>query len=146
MSTMQSDSQQKSLALSIACGRTVRSWAKHHEVDFTEAYDTSIESGFLKLVETARLRVADRMVGRLTRGADVAIAQLVRLCTKSSSDSIRLSASRAILTHWLKVSQHFYVKVKIKALEEFLERIDNKVKAREGRRQYPYPIPRPAGQ
>ena len=81
---------------------------------------------------TARFRVADRMVGIIdSSGANNAIAQLRPwLCTKSSSDSIRLSASRAILTHWLKVSQHFYVKVKIKALEEFLERIDNKVKAR----------------
>jgi hypothetical protein len=145
MSTI-ADNEKESLALSIACGRTVRSWAKQRDVDFTEAYELSIQNEFRRLVETARLRVADRMVGRLTRGADVAIAQLVRLCTKSASDSIRLSASRAILTHWLKVSQHFYVKVKIKALEEFLDQLDNKVKARDARRQSPYPIPRPAGQ
>ncbi len=62
-------------------------------------------------------------------------------------NSIRLSASRAILTHWLKVSQHFYVKVKIKALEEFLDQLDNKVKAREGRPQVAYPrMTAPAGQ
>jgi hypothetical protein len=146
MSTMQSDNEKESLALSIACGRTVQSWAKRHAVEFTEAYEISIQNEFRPRVETARLRVADRMVGKLTSGANIAIAQLVRLCTKSASDSIRLSASRAILTHWLKVSQHFYVKVKIKALEEFLDRLDNKVKAREGRRQYPYPRTAPAGQ
>ncbi len=97
MSTMPIENQQKSLALGVACGRSVRSWARRHEIDFTTAYEWSVQKEFRLLVDRARLRVADFMVGRLVRAARLAIDQLVLLCTRSESDAVRLSASRAAL-------------------------------------------------
>jgi hypothetical protein len=106
MSVLENDTLKKSLALSIACGKPVRSWAKRHNVDYRTAYEYSIQCEFRPLVELYRLRVADRMVGRLLRAARLAIRELLRLSTKSSSDTVRLSASREILSYWLKVSKH----------------------------------------
>ena len=95
MNTVLDDKQMKSLALGIARGRSVWSWARRHAVDFATAYDWSIQNENRELVDVARMRIADRLVGRLVGAAKLAIDQLVRLCTRSASDAVRLSASRA---------------------------------------------------
>ena len=115
MTTTLSDNLQRSLALVSACGHSVRSWAKRHGVDCEEAYEWSLQKEFRALVELTRLRVADRMVGKLIRGARLAIDQLVSLCTRSKSEAIRLSACRALLTHWVPISRHFTVKGKMRS-------------------------------
>ena len=107
MNTVLDDKQMKSLALGIARGRSVWSWARRHAVDFTTAYDWSIQNENRELVDVARMRVADRLVGRLVGAAKLAIDQLVRLCTRSASDTVRLSASRALLHWWFKASELF---------------------------------------
>ncbi len=126
MSTMLTDILEKSLVVRVACGRSVRSWAKRHGVDVATACERSLENGFRKLVDITRLRVADRMVGKLTSGATFAIDQLIWLCRKSKSDTVRLSASRALLAHWLSVSRIFDTKSKIKELNEWMDRIEEK--------------------
>jgi len=122
MTTMSIDNQRESLALTVACGRSVKSWAKRHDVAIRRAFEWYMQSEFHKLVETARMRVVDRMVGRLLGGASRAITELVRLCTRSASDAIRLSASRALLAHWVKVSEHFELASRMTAVEEHYER------------------------
>ena len=126
MSTMPIENQQKSLALGVACGRSVRSWARRHEIEFTTAYEWSVQKEFRLLVDRARLRVADFMVGRLVRAARLAIDQLVRLCTRSDSDAVRLSASRALLTYWMKVDTHFVLSAKMDEIEVCLDERDKR--------------------
>jgi hypothetical protein len=138
MSTMPIENQQKSLALGVACGRSVRLWARRHDVDFTTAYEWSIQNEFRDLVELARLRVADCMVGRLVRGARSAIDQLVRLCTKADSDATRLSASRALLTYWMKVNEHFYIVGSIRQLKERVNHLERLKKSGEWFPPTPY--------
>jgi hypothetical protein len=121
MNTMPIENQQKSLALGVACGRSVRSWARRHEIEFTTAYEWSVQKEFRLLVDRARLRVADFMVGRLVRAARLAIDQLVLLCTRSESDAVRLSASRALLTYWMKVDRHFVLHAKMDGIEVCLD-------------------------
>jgi hypothetical protein len=118
MNTTPVDSQRESLALSVACGRSVRLWAKHHDVEFTMAFEWYLQQEFRDLVELNRLRVADRLVGRLLRGAGLAVGQLIKLCTKCPSAAIRLSASRALLTHWITVSDHASMSGRVRAIEE----------------------------
>ena len=129
MSTMPIEIQQKSLALGVACGRSVRSWARRHEIEFTTAYEWSVQKEFRLLVDRARLRVADFMVGRLVRAAKSAIDQLVWLCTRSESDSIRLSASRALLDYWIKVDRHFVLHAKMDGIEVRLHERDKEKQA-----------------
>ena len=129
MTTTLSDNLQKSLALVSACGHSVRSWAKRHAVDSEAAYEWSIQKEFRTLVELTRLRVADRMVGKLMRGARLAIDQLIRLCTRSESEAIRLSACRTLLTHWVPISRHFTVKGKMRVLEETIESWEKKTQS-----------------
>ena len=126
MTTILSDSLQQSLALVSACGQSVRSWAKRHDFDCETAYEWSIQNDFRAIVEVTRLRVADRMVGRLMRGSGFAIDQLVRLCRRGTSEAIRLSASRTILTHWVPISRHFFVKGKLRELKEIVNTWETK--------------------
>ena len=137
MSTEQMIIQQKSLALSVACGRSVRLWAKRHDIDFTTAHAWSLRHEFRELVEVARLRIADRMVGCLVRAASLAIDQLVKLCTRSASESIRLSASRTLLTFWMQVHKHFALAGTIKEMKQELKEL-NEPKTGEWRPHTPY--------
>jgi hypothetical protein len=129
MTTTLSESLQKSLALGIACGQSVRSWAKRHAVDCEATYEWSIQKECRELVELTRLRVADRMVGKLIRGVRLAIDQLVKMCTRSKSEAIRLSACRVLLTHWVPISRHFTVKGKMRLLEETIESWEKKTQS-----------------
>jgi hypothetical protein len=126
MTTTLSENLQRSLALVSACGHSVRSWARRHGVDGEEAYQWSLQNEFRTRVELTRLRVADRMVGRLIRGARLAIKQLVHLCTRGKSEAIRLSASRALLTHWVPISNHFFVKGELRFIKQGLDDMENK--------------------
>ena len=125
MTTTLSENLQKSLALVSACGQSVRSWARRHDVDCEAAYEWSLQNEFRTRVELTRLRVADRMVGRLIRGARLAVNQLVRLCTRGTSEAIRLSASRALLAHWIPISDHFHVKGELRFVKQGLEDMKN---------------------
>ena len=75
-------------------------------------------------MDQARLRVADSMVGRLVRATRSAIDQLVWLCKRSESDSIRLSASRSLLDYWIKVDRHFVLSARMDKIEVRLRERD----------------------
>ena len=61
MNTTPVDSQRESLALSVACGRSVRLWAKHHDVEFTMAFEWYMQQEFRDASSSpTALRVADR--------------------------------------------------------------------------------------
>ncbi len=122
MSTAEIDSLKYTLALTIAIGRSVRTWAKQRNVDVETARQWSLQNEFRKLVDVARMRFADRLVGRLLEGARLAITQLVMLCTKSTSDAIRLAASRALLANWVKFSDHIDFGLRLTVMEERAER------------------------
>jgi hypothetical protein len=64
------------------------------------------------------------MVGRLLGAVTLAVGELVRLCTRSKSDAVRLSASREILASWLNVSRHVYVKGWVNSLHERVDRLE----------------------
>jgi hypothetical protein len=59
MMLLENEVQRMSLALSVACGRSVRAWAKRHDVDYATAYECSIQNEFRALVDRFRLKVAD---------------------------------------------------------------------------------------
>ena len=138
MNTVLDDKQMKSLALGIARGRSVWSWARRHAVDFTTAYDWSIQNENRELVDVARMRIADRLVGRLVGAAKLAIDQLVRLCTRSASDTVRLSASRALLHWWFKASELFDMYGKLRDMEKRVTKVVNQKKSGEWRPVPPY--------
>ncbi len=122
MMTTLDDSLEHSLALDCACGLSVRAWARRNCVEFRVAYARSIENGFRELVDLLRLRIADRIVGRMTVGVRVAVNQLIRLCTKGKSDAIRLSAGRALLSYFVAISRHIHVKGMLRGLKEKIEK------------------------
>jgi hypothetical protein len=114
---------EKSLALGVACGRSVRHWAKRHSIDVDDAYGRAGERDFRQIVEGFRLRVVERVLGKMTAGIGIAVDQLVQLCKKSKSDGIRLSASRALVDIWLKVHAKFSQDVRLKELEATMHQI-----------------------
>jgi hypothetical protein len=129
MNTNESDKQKESLALEVACGRSLRLWAKRNGVDVQVAYGWSLTNAFRALVHVARLRVADRIVGTLLRSAQRAIKQLVRLCTEGESDAIQLSASSKLVDFWLVVSKEFHLEDRMQAMEELASTKDERFRS-----------------
>ena len=138
MSTEQLQLHQDSLALTVACGRSVRGWARRHDVKYDTVYQWSIQHEFREIVEVARLRIADRMVGCLMRGAQVAIAELIKLCTRCASPAIRLSASRTLVTFWMEMHDHFDQAGFIRQLKEDMLKLRKERKTGEWRPSNPY--------
>jgi hypothetical protein len=138
MSTEQLQLHQDSLALTVACGRSVRGWARRHDVKYDTVYQWSIQHEFREIVEVARLRIADRMVGCLMRGAQVAIAELIKLCTRCASPAIRLSASRTLVTFWMEMHDHFDQAGTIRGMKQELADLKKERKTGEWRPNKPY--------
>jgi hypothetical protein len=115
------DTLQRSLALTVACGRSLRRWAKRHGFAFLDVYEWSIQTTFRKLVDVTRLHVCDRMIGLLTYGTRVAVRQLINVCQTSKSDAVRVSASRALLGNWHTLHEHFHLEGQLLELEEEAE-------------------------
>jgi hypothetical protein len=44
----------------------------------------------------------------MLKGVNLAIAELIKLCTRSASESIRLAAGRTLLQHWIKAWEEVY--------------------------------------
>jgi hypothetical protein len=101
------DDKMKSFARAVASGRSSRSWAKEHRTDVELADEWRALPEFVKLVETHRLRAADRLTGRLLTRSTVAIDEIFRAVEHSPSYPGKLTAGRMLVNDWLRVSLRF---------------------------------------
>jgi hypothetical protein len=130
MLTTPTDTQLKSLARAVACGRTVKSWAKRHcgDVDAVDEWCTLPE--FIELVDAHRLQVVDHMSGSLMSHSASAIDQLLALSRESATDNVKLSAGRLLLDKWLRVSLRFEQSRKMAELKARVAVLEAKQKSR----------------
>jgi hypothetical protein len=101
------DDKMKSLAQAVASGRSSRSWAKQHRTEVELADEWHALPEFVQLVETHRLRAADRLTGRLLTRSTVAIDEIFRAVEHSPSYPGKLAAGRMLVNDWLRVSLRF---------------------------------------
>jgi hypothetical protein len=109
--------QKADLALAIATGRTVKAWAKEHDVPQRTAYTWARSLEVKKRVRRIRRRAIDRAIGRLSRYASAAAQQIADLAKGAESESVKLQAARAVLADLMQVANYADLEDRITELE-----------------------------
>ena len=96
MSEEHRKSAKTQLASAIAQGDCIVKWAKANGVDAATAYEWADEPAVRKAVGAHRRRVLEEAVGRMSKHAEWAAQGIVEIAKNAKSDSVWLSALRAI--------------------------------------------------
>jgi hypothetical protein len=91
-------SQKMPLAAAIAEGTAVAKWASTNEVPERTAYRWAAEPEVRSEIESIRRRALDEAIGRLAKRATWAVDGTVTLGEDAASESVRLSALRAVMS------------------------------------------------
>jgi len=116
--------QKAALALAIAAGRTVKAWAREHDVARRTAYSWARSPDVKEQVRRIRRRAVDRVIGRLSRHAAAAADRIAHLADSAQSESVQLHAARAVLAELMAVSNY-------SALEERLTELERRIADRQ---------------
>jgi hypothetical protein len=114
-------SRKTQLALALAQGYSVAKWARTNEVPLRTAYSWANEPKVRAAVESCRRRALDRAVGRMARRATWAADKIADLAKDAQSESVKLSALRAILSDMMTVSQFNTLEERVAQVEELLD-------------------------
>ncbi len=107
------------LAVELARGSNVRDAAKACDVSESTVHRRLRDPGFKRQVSELRGRMVDEAAGRLSEATIQAVDRLVTLL-KSGSDSIALSAARAIVENMVNLRKTTELEERILTLEEKL--------------------------
>ena len=108
------------LAVAMAQGVSVSAWARGNDVPKRTAYRWAAEPNVRATAESCRRRALDRAVGRMANRATWAVDQIVALGANAESESVKLSALRAVLSDMMKVSEFSVLEVRMTEIEEEL--------------------------
>jgi hypothetical protein len=112
------NSQKLLLAVAIAEGVSVGKWASSNEVPERTAYHWAALPEVRAEVESIRRRALDEAVGRLAKHATWAVDGIVDLGDNAASESVKLSAFRAVLSDFIAVSNFAGLESRVAKLEE----------------------------
>jgi hypothetical protein len=114
------------LALALAQGAKVSGWAHTNEVARRTAYRWASDPKVRRTVEAIRRRAIDRAVGLMAAHATSAAKGIVALAQSAQSESVQLSALRAILRDMMSVSRYTGLEARMNQIEEqIFERTGN---------------------
>ena len=109
------------LALAIANGTSVTAWARANEVPKRTAFRWAREPKVRAAVESSRLRAVDRAVGRMARRVTWATDEIAKLAKGAVSESVKLTALRAILSDMMAVAEFAGLEQRMAKIEEQLD-------------------------
>ncbi len=112
------NSQKMLLAVAVAEGTAIAKWAASHEVPERTAYRWAAEPEVRSEIESIRRRALDEAIGRLARRATWAVDGIVELGESADSESVRLSALRAVMSDFITVSNFAGLELRVAELEE----------------------------
>lgn len=119
------ESKLEHLAMHVACGGSVASFARDHDVKRRTAYLWTKIDGFDEKVRNYRDVILDKLVGRLAKLGGKAVSGIGVLAEKAESESVRLAACRAILGDLIAVGNYATstrefeaLKAQVKAIED----------------------------
>ncbi len=118
MSEEQRQNRKSQLARAIAKGQSVAEWTRHSGVAERTAYRWAKEAKFKAVVNSHRRRAIDQSVGRLTAKLASAADAIVNLSETARSESVRLSASKAMFANVVAMSKYTGLEERITELEE----------------------------
>jgi hypothetical protein len=106
------------LALAVAQGMSVTTWARTHGVPRRTAFRWANEPQFRAAVETCRRRTLDLAIGKLAKHSLRAVDDLAQLSRESKSDTVRLRACRGIFSEMISVTKYVGWDSRLAVLEE----------------------------
>ena len=113
-------SQKFQFAIALAQGASIAGWADLNGVPKRTAYRWAKDPKIRAEVESCRLRAIDRAIGRMSKRVTWAADGIARLAKNAESESVRLSALRAILSDMMAVSQFAGLEQRMGQIEEQL--------------------------
>jgi hypothetical protein len=117
MSKRNNQTKKSKLVLALAEGCTVREWAEENGVRPRTAYTWAQSPDVVKEVERIRREVLDCAVGRLCHNAAVAADAIAKLAKEAESESVKLSAARAVLADLMSVSDYATLEKRLSEVE-----------------------------
>jgi hypothetical protein len=112
------NSQKMLLAVAIAEGTSIATWASSNGVPERTAYRWAAEPEVRSETESIRRRALDEAIGRLARRATWAVDGIVELGENADSESVRLSALRAVMSDFIAVSNFAGLEGRVAELED----------------------------
>ena len=112
--------QKTDLALAIAQGIAVAAWARANDVPKRTAYTWAKQPKVRAAVESIRRRAVDQAVGRMAKRVTWASDAIADLAKGAVSESVRLSALRAILADMMSVTRFSGFERRMTNIEEQL--------------------------
>ena len=106
------------LALAVAQGGSLRKWAEANNVSRATAYRWADEPEVKACVNAIRRRTLDRAVGELSKRVTWAARGIAKLADTASSESVKLSALRAIYSEMIAASRFGALEDRVSELEE----------------------------
>jgi hypothetical protein len=109
------------LALAVACGSSVRSWARRANVPRVTAQRWSKDPEVRKMAEELRRRALDRAVGKVTMRSTWIMDRMTRIATEGDSDEVKLKALRGLLAELIAVSKYSGLEARMTEIEKTLD-------------------------
>ena len=106
------------LALEMAKGRTLADAAKSLGIAERTARRWYAEPAFRPRVDDLRRRLIDDAIGKLAEAASEAVSTLVALLKPGNPPTVRLGASRGVLSALIDIQSHADLSDRIAALED----------------------------
>jgi hypothetical protein len=115
------EDKKDALALAIARGQSVIAWARKNGVPERTAFRWASDPQVRKSSETWRRNALSQAIGRMARRASAAADGIERLAKGAESESVRLSAWRAILSDQISVAKFSALEARLLEVEEMLD-------------------------
>jgi hypothetical protein len=112
---------QHKFARDVASGAEITEWAKKNRVSKRTAYRWYHSPEVREEIENVRREILDEAIGRLSRHATSAAAQITVLAGEAESEAVRLQASRAVLAEILTVSNYAVLERRMVEIERRLQ-------------------------
>lgn len=112
-----SPSKAELLALAVASGEALLFAAKRLGIGVRTAKRWNADPEFRARVAALRAEHIERTLSRLSVSSAAAAAELARLMTQSTSETVRLAASKAILDRLPTLAEYFEYSERVRALE-----------------------------
>ncbi len=122
MPDMPETATKSQLAIALASGVSVPSWARANNVPQSTAYNWAKEEEVRREVEYLRRRTLDQAVGRMVKRSGKAADIVFSIAQDAQSDSVRLRAARAIFLDGMAVSRFSGLEVRMAEFEEKLRK------------------------
>ena len=122
------------VALTLARGVSINTRTRANEVPKRTAYRWSKDPNVRKAVESCRRRSIDRAVGLMTRRATWVVGRITKLADSAESESVRLTALRSMFSDMIAVSKYSGLEGRLVEIEELAQRAglaEQKVESRE---------------